>query len=80
VSCPAFSCYAVIGLLLGKTTLVFSDVTARPGEKETFVLRPVPARRAALQRRTRARLVVSAELHYPGGKRVVLTRRFTVRR
>lgn len=80
VSCPAFSCYAVIGLLLGKTTLVFSDVTARPGEKETFVLRPVPKRRTALQRRTRARLVVSAELYYPGGKRVLLTRRFTVRR
>lgn len=80
VSCPAFSCYAVIGLQLGRTTLVFSDVTARPGERKTFVLRPVPARRAALQRRTRARLEVRAELHYPGGKQTTLTRRFTVRR
>ncbi len=80
VSCPAFSCYAVIGLQLGKTTLVFSDVTARPGERETFILRPRPARRAALQRRTRARLEVRAELHYPGGKQATLSRRFTVRR
>lgn len=80
ITCPAFSCYAVIGLQLGRTTLVFSDVTARPGERKTFVLRPVPARRAALQRRTRARLVVSAELHYPGGKRTTLTRSLTVRR
>lgn len=80
VICPAFSCYAVIGLQLGRTTLVFSDVTARPGERETFRLRPVPARRAALQRRTRARLEVRAELHYPGGKRTTLVRRFTVRR
>jgi len=80
VTCPAYSCYAVIGLLVSKTTLVFSDVTARPGERETFILRPRPARRAALRRRTRARLVVSAELHYPGGKRVLLTRSFTVRR
>jgi hypothetical protein len=80
VTCPAFSCYVVIGLLLGKTTLVFSDSTARPGEVETFVLRPRPARQAALKRRTRARLEVTADLLYPGGKRTTLARRFTVRR
>ncbi len=80
VTCPAFSCYALIGLRLGRTTLVFSDVTARPGVRETFLLRPLPKLRAPLQRRTRARLEVRAELHYPGGKTTTLTKRFTVRR
>ncbi len=80
VTCPAFSCYAVIALQLGKTTLVFSDVTARPGQREAFVLRPRPARRAVLQRRTKVRLEVRADVYFPGNKRVQLVRRFTVRR
>jgi hypothetical protein len=80
VTCPAYSCYAIIGLKLGKTTLVFGDVTATPGQREAFRLRPRPARRAALQRRTKARLVVTADVLFPGGKRVQLARRFTVRR
>jgi hypothetical protein len=80
VDCPAFVCYAVVALQLGKEVLVFSDTTARPGVRETFVLRPRPARRALLRRRTRARLIVSSDVSQPGGKRTVQTRRFTVRR
>ncbi len=80
VSCPVYVCYAVVGLLLGKETLVFSDATPRPNARATFVLRPRPARRALLQRRKRARLQVFADIVQPGGKRTQITRRFTVRR
>jgi hypothetical protein len=80
ITCPAFSCYAIIALQLGKTTLVFSDVTARPNTPEAFVLRPVPAKRAQLKRRTRARLTVSIDVIYPGGKRTQIARSFRVRR
>jgi hypothetical protein len=80
VTCPEFVCYAVVSLSLGKTTLVFSDTTARPDTREAFVLRPRPIRRANLRRRTKARLVVTAEVTEPGGKQTQLSRRFTVKR
>lgn len=80
VDCPSFACYAVVGLRLVKRVLVFSDATARPNIREAFVLRPRPARRAALRRRTKARLEVFADIIQPGGKRTRISRRFTVRR
>jgi len=80
VSCPRFVCYVVIGLKLGRATLVFSDATARGNERKTFVLRPRPAGRKRLNRRTRARLTVLADVMHPGGKRTQVSRRFSVRR
>jgi len=80
VSCPRFVCYAAVGLLLGKTTLVFSDTTVRAGGVGAFVLRPRPKQRRLLQRRRRARLTVFADILQPGDKRTQLSRRFTVRR
>jgi hypothetical protein len=80
IDCPAFVCYAIVALQLGTQVLVFSDTTARPGVRETFVLRPRPARRALLRRRKRARVTVTADVSQPGGKRTLRARRFTVRR
>jgi hypothetical protein len=80
VACPVFVCYAIVGLQLGKTTLVFSDTTVRPGASGAFVLRPRPARRAQLQRRTRARIEVTADISQPADKRTHISRRFRVRR
>ena len=80
VDCPVYVCYAIVGLQLGRTTLVFSDTTVRPGTRQTFRLRPRPAQQARLRRRTRARIVVSADISQPGGKRTQLSRSFRVRR
>lgn len=80
VTCPAIACYVVIGVKLGTFTLVFSDATARASQRETFVLRPRPAGAARLERRTKARLEVLADVLHPGGKRTQISRRFTVRR
>ena len=80
VNCPEFVCYVVIALKLGKATLVFSDATARAGERRTFVLRPRPAGRPRLKRRSRARLEVLADVLHPGDKRTQVFRRFSVRR
>ena len=74
VGCPGTVCYALVGLELGSRTLVFSDATIKPDGSETFVLRPVPKRRAVLRRRTRARLQVRAVITQPGGKRTTLVR------
>lgn len=80
VTCRAIACYIVIGVKLGRFTLVFSDATARPNQRESFVLRPLPAGRARLKRRTRARLDILADIMQPGGKRTRISRRLTVRR
>ena len=80
VSCPGTVCYALVSLELGTRTLVFSDATIKPGGAETFVLRPVPKRRAVLRRRTRATLRVRAVITQPGGKRTTLVRSLTARR
>jgi hypothetical protein len=80
VTCPSFICYVVIGLKLGKATLVFTDTTARPNRRATFVLRPRPAGRSRLRRRTKARLEVLADIMQPGGKRTQISRRFRVKR
>jgi hypothetical protein len=80
VTCPLIACYVVIGIKLGKFTLVFSDATARASERETFVLRPRGAGRTRLKRRTRARLELLADVIHPGGKRTRISRRFSVRR
>jgi hypothetical protein len=80
VTCPVIACYVVIGVKLGKFTLVFSDATARPNQRESFVLRPLRAGRTRLKRRTRARLEVLADIAQPGGKRTRISRHFTVRR
>ena len=78
--CPKFVCYAIVGLQLGKRTLVFSDTTARASAVATFVLRPRPNVQGLLQRRRRARLQVFADFRSPGDKQTRLIRRFTVRR
>jgi hypothetical protein len=65
---------------LGDATLVFSDATARAGALQTFVLRPRPAGRKRLNRRTRARLAIVADVMHPGGKRTQLSRSFRVRK
>ncbi len=80
VLCPKIACYVLVGLELGKTALVYSDATIRPGGRDTFSLRPVPKRQARLKHRKRARLVVRAVITQPGGKRTELVRRVTVRR
>ncbi len=80
VSCPRFVCYAIVGVQLGKRTLVFSDTTVRAGAVGAFVLRPRPNVRRFLQRRRRARVQVFADVLQPGDKRTQRTRRFTVRR
>ena len=80
VDCPVYVCYAIVALQLGKTTLVFSDTTISPGKAGAFLFRPRPATRARLQRRTKARLVVSADIRQPGEKRTLITRSFRVRR
>src|SRR5258708_6220033 len=35
VLCPRVACYALVGLSLGKTALVFSDTTIAPGGRAT---------------------------------------------
>jgi hypothetical protein len=80
VRCPAVVCYVVVALKLGKTTLVFTDATARADARQRVVLRPRPAGRARLMRRTRARLDVVAEVRQPGGKRTQISRSLRVRR
>jgi hypothetical protein len=80
VRCPGTVCYALVGLELGRRTLVFSDATIKPDGSETFVLRPVPKRRAVLRRRTRATLRIRAEITQPGGKHTTLVRSVSVRR
>jgi hypothetical protein len=80
VLCPKVACYALVGLSLGKTALVFSDTTIRPSGRDTFALRPRPARRARLARRKRAKLTVQAEIIQPGGKTTSITKSLRVRR
>lgn len=80
VICPAVVCYVVVALKLDKTTLVFTDATARADARQRVVLRPRPAGRARLRRRTRARLEVVAEVRQPGAKRTQISRRLRVRR
>lgn len=80
VRCPAVVCYVVVALKLGKTTLVFTDATARGDARQRVVLRPRPAGRARLRRRSRAQLEVVAEVRQPGGKRTQISRRLRVRR
>ena len=80
VLCPKVACYALVGLSLGKTALVFSDTTIRPGGRATFALRPRPSRKARLARRKRAKLTVRAEIVQPGGKTTNITKSLRVRR
>ena len=79
VICPRVACYALVGLSLGKTALVFSDTTIRPGGRDTFALRPRPSRRGRLTRRKHAKLTVQAEIVQPGGKTTSLTKSIRVR-
>ena len=80
VLCPKVACYALVGLSLGKTALVFSDTTIRPSGRATFALRPRPSRRARLAPRRRAKLTIRAEIVQPGGKTTSLTKSIRVRR
>jgi hypothetical protein len=80
VICPKVACYALVGMSLGKTALVFSDTTIRPGGRDTFALRPRPSRRARLARRKRAKLTIRAEIIQPGGKTTSLAKSVRIRR
>lgn len=80
ILCPRVACYALVGLELGKTDLVFSDTTIAPGGRDTFALRPRPTRQARLARRRRATLTIRAEIVQPGGKTTGLVKSIRVRR